>query len=315
MGAVEQYYMVPTDAVTSRRTFEALAAQLAAMPREVAVRAILELLNSGKDHVTGIDFKPDGRGGLAGCSSLRVLLLDQLRKLDPKEAQKMARSILSKHKSPDEWATSLAILAADSDEASRQFVRQKSREMALHEPWQDAPSAGFLEAFDVFVHNRDTEFVPQLSSFLGQTNNQALAHAAFLTLDRLVQAAPVATLDALLKNPEWLRAREATRAGYFARADVRDPAQLALLEQFLTQPAISVTERERFLAGFPSANFMISQNLLTPSATPAGSEIAARDQATLKVLNNWVSDPRFAGLKPALESARDRLAKFILPPR
>lgn len=315
VAAAERFNRDAKDAASSQQALDILAGQIAALPRDVASRALRELLRTGKDHRTGIDFKPDGRGGLAGSSSLRVFLLDQLRKLDPEQARGLARSILSQHTSPDEWALSLAILGTATDDTSRQIVRQKSRELALHEPWQTTPTAGFLEAFDVFVHNRDTEFVPQLSAFLNRTNNQALAHAAFLTLDRLVQAAPVATLESLLKNPALLSSREATRAGYFARADVRDPAQLAVLEQFLTDPAFANPERERFLAGFPSANFMVSQNLLTTSATPGGPEIAARDQASLKVLNDWIVDPRFTALKPALESSRDRLSKFVPPPR
>lgn len=313
--AVEQLRHELSDPEKSRKVLDELRSRLAAMPKPDAVTFLRLALESGTDAPTGLDFKPDGKGGLTDVSSLRVFLLDQLRALDPEVAREFARAILARPTTADEWALSLAVVATDPTSAGRDFLRQKSRELALHKPWQGEPSAGFLEAFDAFVFNRDTDFVPELSSMLAQTNNRALAHAAFLTLDRLVQAAPAVTLDSLLQQPGLGMTRDATRAGYFARADVRDPAQLGVLEKFLTQPAISVTERERFLAGFPSANFMVSQNLLTSSATPAGSEIAARDLATLKVLNNWVSDPRFAGLKPALESARDRLAKFVSSPR
>ena len=313
--AVEQLRHQPSDSEKSRKVLDELRSHLAAMPKPDAISLLRLALESGTDAATGLDFKPDGKGGLTDVSSLRVFLLDQLRALDPEAAREFARAILARPTTADEWALSLAVVATDPTSAGREFLRQKSREMVLHEPWQREPSAGFLEAFDAFVFNRDTEFVPELSSMLAQTNNRALAHAAFLTLDRLVQAAPAVTLDSLLQQPGLGMTREATRAGYFARADVRDPAQLGVLEKFLLSSSIGSSERDRFLAGFPGANFMVSANLLTSSATPPGSEIAARDQATLRVVEGWIKDAQFASLRPGLESVRRRLEKFIAAPQ
>ena len=151
--------------------------------------------------------------------------------------------------------------------------------------------------------------------FLGQTNNRALAHAAFLTLDRLAQSDTAATLNALAAKPELLQGREATRAGYFARADVRDGEQRAVLERYLLNASLPPAELERFAGSFPNANFMVSQNLLTSSTTPDGAAIAARDAATLPVVEQWLADPRFAHLKPALTTIRARLQHFVSPPK
>jgi hypothetical protein len=312
---VEDLRHHPADTRKNREALEALRSRLAALPKPDAIAFLRLALESGTDAATGLDFKPDGKGGLADASSLRVFLLDQLRALDPQVAREFARDVLARPTTADEWALSLAVVATDITSAGRDFLRQKSREMALHEPWQREPSSGFLEAFDAFVFNRDTEFVPELSSMLAQTNNRALAHAAFLTLDRLVQAEPAAALESLLQQPGLGMTRDATRAGYFARADVRDPAQLGVLEKFLLSSSIGPSERDRFLAGFPGANFMVSANLLTSSTTPSGSEIAARDLATLRVVESWIKDARFASLRPGLESVRQRLEKFIAAPQ
>ena len=290
-----------------------LRSRLASLPREEAVAVIRSVLRSGLDAPTGLDLKPGPKGTLNSAPSLRVFLLDQLRALDPLAAREIARGILEKSTSPDEWALGLAISATDASPAGHEFLRDKSRQLATNQEWQGEPTAGFLEAFDVFVFNRDTEFTPQLASLLAQTNNRALAHAAFLTLDRLVLAEPAGTLGELLKNPALMQGREATRSGYFARADVRDAAQRAMLEGYLLSPGISASELERWAGTYPNANYMMSVNLLTSPGTPDGAEIAARDQAAFQMVNAWLADARFAGMKPALQSVRARLEKFVSP--
>jgi hypothetical protein len=310
---VEQLRSHSGDPRHARRVLDELRGRLAAMTESEATRFLRSALASGVDAATGMDLQPDGKGGLNGWPSWRVFVLDQLRTLDPESARTYARSILETPTSPDEWAISLSIIATDTTAAGRDYLRQKSRQLATHEPWQTDPTAGFLEAFDVLVFNRDIEFIPQLSALLDQTNNRALAHAAFLTLDRLVQVAPVATLGILLERPEMLPSREATRAGYFARADMRDPAQLTLVERYLLDPGISAAERERFMATFPAASFMVSVNLLTDSTTPGRSEIAARDQAALQAVKGWMADPRFAQQQSALLAMRRRLEEFSIP--
>lgn len=302
------------EAASRTRLLDHLRARLAALPKADAVALIRKALAAGLDAPTGLDLKPGGDGKLAAASSLRVFLLDQLLALDAPAARDFAKKILEFFTTTDEWAVSLAACATDTSAAGRDFAQRKAREMVLHEPWQQQPSAGFLEAFDVFVFTHDTAFAPELAGFLGQTTNRALAHAAFLTLDRLVLSDTAATLDALSARPELLQTRESTRAGYFARADVRDAEQRAVLEHYLLNPALTPAELDRFAGTFPNANYMVSQNLLTPSSTPDAATLAARDAASLLILDQWLADPRFAHRKPALTSIRSRLQSFVSPP-
>ena len=105
--------------------------------------------------------------------------------------------------------------------------------MIQNPEWQRHPTNGFLEAFDVIVYARDTGFVPTLSTMTRQSDNQALAHAGFLSLDRLTLSDPTVTLAQLQAQPDTLGGREAMRANLFARADTRDPQQRVLLEAYL----------------------------------------------------------------------------------
>ena len=115
--------------------------------------------------------------------------------------------------------------------------------MANYQPWQVNPSVGFLEAFDVFVYTGDTNFVPELAQLASNKENPAAAHAAFLALDRLAQNDPLDMLGTLNDDPTLLSGREGAAAGFFARADVRDPDQKALLADYLLSPARSSSPR------------------------------------------------------------------------
>lgn len=75
---------------------------------------------------------------------------------------------------------------------------------------------------------------------------------------------PRAALVLLAAHPELMEGREKTRANFFARADLRDPQQKALLESYLLDPRRSAQELQTFAGIFPNANYMISNNLLTP---------------------------------------------------
>jgi hypothetical protein len=200
---------------------------------------------------------------------------------------------------------------ADSSDLGREFVRQKAEEMVLDQTWQDSPSIGFLEAFDTLVYSRDTTFTPTLAGLVCATNNRAVAHAAYLALDRLVQADPLAVLPQLIQGPANMPGREATRADFFARADPRDPQQQSLLEQYLLSPNVSWDEISRFAQVFPSANYLVSNNLLTRTTTPDFSNLAARDAKALEVVNGWLADPRFAQVRGPLQTAQSRLAYFV----
>jgi hypothetical protein len=282
------------------------------MPKEAAVSAIRQYLDSKADATTHLGFKVGGGGWLDEAPTLRTFLLDELARLDPAAAADYARVILGGMDSPDEWAVALRDLAAgDSSADGRALLEQKTAQMLQYAPWQQNPSAGYLEAFDVAVYLGGTNLLPALSGLVRQQDNPALAHASYLAMDRLVINNPATELAALEAAPELMQGREATRADFFARADVGDPQQRQVLESYLLNPAIAQSELQTFAGVYPNANYMISLNLLTPTPTPGREALVSRDAQSLAVAQQWLADPRFAGLGPVLQRIVSRLQMFV----
>jgi hypothetical protein len=185
------------------------------------------------------------------------------------------------------------------------------RVLLTHEPWVREASTGFLEAFDVAVYLRGTNLLPQLSALVRRTDVPAVSRAAYLALDRLSISDPAPILTKLAEEPALMQGREVTRANYFARADVRDTAQRQIIERYLLDGGRGREELQTFAGLYPNANYMVSQNLLTPVITPNHAELLARDQAALRVVNEWLADARFATLRSQLEKIRARLETFV----
>jgi hypothetical protein len=273
--------------------------------------AIRQFLDTKTDAMTGQGFKIGGNGSLLEAPTLRTFLLDQLASLDPTATAAHARVILETSSSPDEWAVALRNLArGDTSSEARALLETKTGELLRNESWQQDPSVGYLEAFDTAVHLGGTKLVSPLADLVRKKDNQAVAHAAFLTLDRLVISQPAEVLSALAQHPDWMTGREETRANYFARADVGDAEQRRLVESYLLEASRSPAELKTFAGVFPNANFMISHNLLTGNATLHHVMLTRRDQAALEAVNQWLSDPRFERVKTPLLKIRDRLNEF-----
>lgn len=300
------------DAQTAKARLAQLRAMLSAMPTNEAVAFIRSFLDSKQDSATQLGFKISNAGMLDEAPTLRTFLLDELARLDPAAAADYAKVILASKDSPDEWAVALRNLArGDATPEGRQLLAQKTAELLQHEPWRQNPSVGYLEAFDTAVYLGGTSLMPTLSEMVRQKENTAVAHASYLTLDRLVINAPATTLATLLADPDLMGGRELTRANFFARADVRDSQQRQLLEDYLLSPRITAAELDAFAGTFPNANFMISPNLLTASRTLDHATLVNRDAESLRVVQEWLSDPRFARLRPALQRAVQRLQEFV----
>jgi hypothetical protein len=300
----------PTE--VGRATLEELRRHIASLPTNAASREIREALDSRTDAPTGMEFKLAANGALAQAPTLRVFLLDQLAQVDPAAAAVYAEKILRSPDSADEWAVSMRSYAlVRTDAESHLFLQQKFREMIAQDSWRSAPSVGFLEAFDVAVHAGGKELLPDLTALVRDKDNKAVAHAAYLALDRLTITDPATVLAELQRQPESMEGREATRANFFARADVGDPRQKAVVENYLLDPRLSPAELQTFAGLYPNANYMISQNLLTRTATPDHDRLAARDRQALETVNQWLAEPRFEKLKPQLEKIRQRLEMFV----
>lgn len=226
----------------------------------------------------------------------------------------MARTILATPDSADEWAVAMRNFGRVQTSPQDIGYLQDRLGALLREPrWQQEQSIGWLEAFDVAVHTKAIQLTPEFARMATRLENKdrPAAYAAFLTLDRLVLAEPVRMLGQLEANPELLSGRELTRAGYFARADVRDPKQRAVLEHYLLDERRQPAELEKFAGLYPSANFMLSNNLLSTVQTPSQSQLADHDRVALAVVEEWLADPRFQRLEAQLKIMSSRLQSFI----
>jgi hypothetical protein len=300
------------DPGAARGLLAELRAYLTSLPRAEAVAVTQGFLNAGADAPTALDFKLTPDGSLTEAPTLRVWLLDTLGEIDRAAAADYATGILARAGSPDEWAVSLRDYArVRTTPGDTAFLELKLRQMLGNAAWRQKPSAGFLEAFDTIVHLGGTRFTPDLTQMVRDRDNRAVAHAAFLTLDRLVLHDAPAVLEQLQAQPGLMEGREQTRANYFARADVRDPRQRAVVESYLLDPARSPVELQTFAGLYPSGNYMISNNLLTKPVTPTQAELAAHDRQALATVERWLADPRFEKLKPQLEQIRTRVAGFV----
>ena len=285
---------------------------LDSLPPDVASRVVQAFLKSGQDAGTKLDVTIKPGGDLGDASSLRVFLLDYLGHVDRAAAGNVAMEILSRYTTPDEWAVSLRNFAwANPDSGGLAYLQLKAREFLGNAEWRRNPSVGYLEAFDTIVYAHAVGLAPDLAELMRDKDNKATAHAAYLTLDRLTISDPKAMLTQLVEQPYLMQGREQTRANFVARADIRQPEQRALVEQYLLDPSRSQKELTTFAAIYPNANYMISDNLLTEVRTPTAKDLTASDREALKIVEEWENDPRFERVQPLLTQIHARLENFM----
>ena len=165
------------------------------------------------------------------------LSLDLLLELDPEAAARISREILSSKTSADEWAIALRNVAkGERIERNRDYLRTRAEELITNPEWQAQPSIGYLNAFDVLVYTEAVESSPLLSGLIQRKDRRDLAHASFLTMDRLVQRRPLDMLTRLKADRALQESRPEMTAQQFARADLRDISQQAIVKSWLLDP-------------------------------------------------------------------------------
>jgi hypothetical protein len=295
-----------------RKSLESIREKHLAMSNADAVANIEAFLNRGEDKETGLDFEIGAGGKLTGSPTLRVFLLDLLLEIDPAAAARISREILSKATTADEWAISLRNVArGEKGSANNEFLRSKAEELITNPEWQADPSVGYLNAFDVLVYTEATDSSPLLSGMIQNKDRRDLAHASFLTLDRLVQRAPVDMLTRLQSDSALQKSRPEMTAQQFARADLRDQKQQELVKRWLLDPTRTPTELRNFAGVYPNNNQMISQNLLTSEERIAGADLGTHDREVLPLIRAWRADPAFAAVSQYLEAMDIRVSGFV----
>jgi hypothetical protein len=296
----------------ARRTLAGLRTSLEALPADQAVAAIRRFLAEGDDRASGLSFEIASDGSLVEWPTFRTFLLDALPGIDPAAAAAVGREILSRATSADEWALALRNVArGEPSAASAAFLRSKTEELISNAAWQADPSIGYLNAFDVLVHIESTASTPLLSGLVQRKDRKDLAHAGFLTLDRLVQRQPADMLARLAADPALGDSRPEMVAQQFARADLRDPSQRAIVASWLLDPAREPAELRAFAGVYPNHNRFVSRNLLTSEVGIPGPDLAAHDREALRVVAGWAADPGFAAIRDHLGAMVSRLQGFV----
>lgn len=297
------------------QSLKQLQAALIAMPRDEALAWIRDFIASGQDQTTGLSFEIASDGSLKEWPTFRTFLLDTILTIDPSAAAALGRAILTKPTSADEWALALRNVGkVEKDGQANAYLVERTEALIANPAWQANPSIGYLNAFDVLVHTRATASTPLLSGLIQQKDRRDLAHAGFLTLDRLVQCQPLEVLPQLATDKALQASRPEMVAQQFAHADLRDPAQQQIVRSYLLDPARSGTELRSFAGVFPNNNRFISNNLLTSEAQQSGAELGKHDREVLEIVKGWAVDPAMQPIAGTLRSMLERLNGFVTTP-
>ncbi len=277
---------------------------------EAAAAAIIGFLKSGADTPLGLPFTVGPDGMMDAVPTLRIALLDLLPSLDPLAALQVAREIMAKPTSPDEYALALRNLAWNDlngdlrDELSARFLD------LLKTPWLDQPSAGFLEAFDIAVEIGGTPMFDRMVTLAREAkSNPAASRATFLSLDRMVLRDPALLQTALSADARWMDFAPQQRASLLSRLDITQPGQRDLFRRYLSSTSHAAGELDYFAKIFPNGNFLYGHRLVTTDdATPTIGEIAAADVRVLKELDTLESSVT-GEAAAAIQKIRARLKK------
>ena len=150
-----------------------------------------------------------------------------------------------------------------------------------------------------------------LSTLIQKKDRQDLAHAAFLTLDRLVEREPADVLARLAADRALQESRPEMVSQEFARADLRDPAQRDIVKKWLLDPLRTGTQLRSFAAIYPNNNGFISNNLLTVQETRSATDLGDHDREALALVRDWQADPAFEPISSYLEVIAARLSQFV----
>lgn len=303
----------------SRLILERLRGTLRDLPADVASAAIVAYLDSGSDAATGLGFTLANGGILDAAPTVRTAMLDLLAQIDPGVSVDYARRIFESSPSSDEWALAMRNVGwQNQDRSHSPELRRQLQRMLDNPTWLANPTPGFFEAFDVAVHLGGVEEITTMASVVrledqnGNRVENGATHAAMLAIDRIVASNPTTTLPALANDPELLSWSPEHRAGLLARADVRDPAQRAALEQYLATLSSRPEELATFTALFPNRNGTLGNALIsTPLPEVPHEDLLAGDRAARALLLEWSNSNRFPGIHTNLRQITDRIGGFL----
>ncbi len=281
----------------------ALREALAHADPKVAIAAIRQFLASGGDASTGLGFKVGEGGVLDEAPTMRTFLMDQLgtiaRDAGTNDAAEEARATLQANTSPDENAVAMRNLAWTDPEGSKPLLAASERAMLDNAAWRQAPTAGYLEAFDVAAYAGDASLFNELSD-MAKTSSP-LQRAALVAMERLSAMAPGQVVNYLNAHPDLLADSPLLRADYMGNVDLSDPAQLAQAQAYLARTDVTDAEKDKFIARLALPAGFVSNNLLTPPEIPMS--LPEHRALVNQVAGQWLASGQYPALQAALQNA------------
>ncbi len=292
------------------RLLRALRARIRELPDEEAAAAIIAFLKSGENASLGLPFVVGADGMMDLVPTMRLALLDLLPSVDPVAALEMARSIMERRTSPDEYAIALRNLAwndLDGDlrgELAGWFID------LLESHWRNQPTAGFLESFDIAVEVGGAEIFSRLVSLTENASDSDISPAAFMSLDRMVLRDHSLLTAALAADPQWMSFAPQQRASLLSRLDITRPTEREVFSRYLSSSSHGAGELEYFAKVFPNRNYLYGHRLVTADdATPTINEVAAADAQVADALAALETSAS-AEAAETIRKIRDRLQKL-----
>jgi hypothetical protein len=215
----------------------------------------------------------------------------------------IARRVLDRTDSADEFATGLRSLTrenlgrADDGELLERFGKMLGRS-----EWRQ--SRAFAEAFDLARFVGTPEAARLLADWQGNPALKTMAMGEFAAEH------PAAMLKVLQDTAAPLDA--ATRASLMARMDPADAAQLAAVDSYLRDPALTPEEAAAFLKTYPLRSATTGFRLYGKTPSPyTFDRIAAGDRIAEKQVAQWLADPALEKFKPGLTTSHQRLQQWV----
>jgi hypothetical protein len=269
---------------------------------QALARAIKELLESGADAKTGLDFEVGLHGMLAGWPTLRVFLLDALAISDPEMGMVIASDLLDKTPSADEFATGLRSLTrTDIARAPDAELLTRFDQMLGHKEWQS--TRGFAEAFDLTRFVGTPAAARKLVAWNGNSELRSMAMHEFAA-DHPQAMLETLETDVALESPD--------RASLVARADPADPRQLGSVDDFLHRPELTAEEAGAFLNAFPLRSATTGFRLYGATPSPyTFDQIKSGDLAAGEIASRWLTDPTLEKYRPQIQALQQRLTNWI----
>jgi hypothetical protein len=293
----------PTEA---RRILERLKGRLEQAPIGEAAGAIVEFLRSGRDAATGLEFEVGEGGVLEGAPSLRVALMDALGRVDPLAAAEYSREMLPQVSKGSESALALRNLDWGGRAGDAALFRDATLWHLSNAEWAASPGAGYLEGYDAAVRLGDPVAVGILARRAQEDGAGPMANAAWLALERLAGSGSAPVLESIAAEERLAPARTGE---LLALADVGDPGQRAVVEALLLDDR-RAGMRAEFLKAFPLGSHSVGPRLITEENLPGADERLEADATALKVVEEWLGDPRFEPLRGELGKVAERLREY-----